>query len=230
MLNWVQMYEERIIWHGLTPLHFSYLIAPTCLPSQDIHNPNLLPYPLLQSYTPSSYNTLFLCQASVSCQTYLSNPIFPEFSVGHSHLQSKTISLSVAFWHLLRYLTGWSPTASPGAIQHQKPGWWEAATLTDLPLQGLSQQVRAREQALTGSWWQPTILCAGWSLVPKCKAGLLCWCCLFGPGQLNIMYLTPLFVKQLEELTQHEDGAIRRAMEMLSYCYNHWVGGPELCA
>lgn len=86
--NWVQMYEEQIIWHELTPLHFSHLVAPTCLLSQDIyHNPNILPYPVLQSYVPSSYNNLFLFQASVSCKTYLSNPIFPEFYAGHSHLQ-----------------------------------------------------------------------------------------------------------------------------------------------
>lgn len=80
------MYEEQILLHGLTPLLFSHLIAPTCLPSQDIHhNPNLLPINY-QSYIPSSYNTLFLFQASVSCKTYLSNPIFSEFYVPHSHV------------------------------------------------------------------------------------------------------------------------------------------------
>lgn len=85
----------------------------------------------------------------------------------------KPISLSVAFWHLLRHLTGIQ--ANSITWSHPAPtAWmWEAATPTDLPPQGPSEQARAREWALTGSWWQPAILCAGGSLMPKYKADLL---------------------------------------------------------
>ena len=82
-----------------------------------------------------------------------------------------------------------SPPASPEAIQHQKPGSLEAATLTVLSLQKLSQQARARKQVLTSSWLQPTLLCAGWSLLCKYYAGLLWIPCLLGLGKLNILYI-----------------------------------------
>lgn len=161
MLNWVHMYEERIIWHGLTPLHFSYLIAPTCLPSQDIHNPNLLPYPLLQSYTPSSYNTLFLCQASVSCQTYLSNPIFPEFSVGHSHLQSQAhIPLSCFL--------------APPEISHRmKPNsiTWSHPTPKDWMVRGSNTDRPASTRTLTTSQGKGTSF--NWLMVAANY--IVCW-------------------------------------------------------
>lgn len=136
ILNWVQVYEEQIIWHGLTLSHSSP-IAP-CLPSQNIHhNRKLLPHQVLQSYIPSFYNTLFLFQASVSSKTYLSNPIFPAFYIGHPHLQPQAhIPLSCFFGTSWDILQASSPTASPGAIQHQKPGCerqqhWETCPYRD---------------------------------------------------------------------------------------------------
>lgn len=131
----------------------------------------------------------------------------------------KPISLSVSFWHLLRYLR---------AQQHHL----EPSNTKSLDVRGSNSGRPAPTGTLRTSQGKGTSF--KWLLVTANY--IVCWmkpsaevqsrfvvdsAASLGLDQLNIVYLTPLFVKQLEQLTQHEDGAIRRAMEMLSYCYNH---------
>lgn len=120
------MYEEQIIWHGLTPLHFSHLIAPACLPSQDIHhNPNLLPCPPSTSILQSFFlqYPLPLSHFCVQCSCVLLTSIMPWILCWPLPPPA-----SSPYPSQLLFGTSWdisqasSPTPSPGATQHQKPG------------------------------------------------------------------------------------------------------------
>lgn len=187
-----------IDWHSYTSPALQLLPDFHCIP-------NLLRYPIPLSL-PFTYNTIFLFHASPSCKTYLSYSIVCIFYLCHPHLHSQDRFLLSCF--LAPPNKSHRYPAHQHALEpslHQEPGSLEAATLAVLPLERLSQEVRAKEQVLSSAWWQPTTLWAGWSQLPKCYADLL-WTML-PPWAWAIKYSvshTSSFVKQLEEVIQHD--------------------------